>query len=191
MLCAVGDLVEDVVVWLSGAAGRRHRRRRPGLSPSRRKRGERRCALRLERHRRPASSARWEPTTLGERLTGSTRAAGVDVRIERGATGSRTGTSSCSSLPTASARCSPTGAPPSTWPSMDDRMARRRHVLHLPSYSLTAGCLARDCDRARGVEPKARQALLSVDASSIADARGVRPRRGYLDLSPTSSPPCS
>ena len=73
VLCALGDLVDDVVVWLGAPDRAGHRHARAGVPPARRERGERRRLRRPGRLRRRASSARSVTTSPGDRLVGRAR----------------------------------------------------------------------------------------------------------------------
>ena len=155
----------------SSSGSRGHRASAPTSTPGSFAVAEeaRRTSLRSAPRTAPrlASSARWETTRSGERLTAALSAAGVDVRIERGATGSRTGTVVVLVAPDGERTMLTDRGSALDLAVVDDRWLDDVDVLHLPSYSLTAGCLARTAiELAR--RAKARQALLSVDASSIA-----------------------
>ena len=81
--------------------------------------------------------------TLGERLTAALRAAGVDVRSSEAATGSRTGTMVVLVAPDGERTMLTDRGSALDLAIMDDRWLDDVDVLHLPSYSLTAGRLAR------------------------------------------------
>ena len=179
MLCAVGDLVEDVVVWLSGPPGvgtdvdARVFRRRGGSAANV-------AALCASNGTASRFVGQVGDDALGERLTAALSAAGVDVRIERGATGSRTGTVVVLVAPDGERTMLTDRGSALDLAVVDDRWLDDVDVLHLPSYSLAAGRLARTAiELAR--RAKARQALVSVDASSIATLEEFG-RARYLDL---------
>jgi sugar/nucleoside kinase (ribokinase family) len=179
VLCAVGDLVEDVVVWLAGP---------PGVGTD--------VSARVF-HRRGGSAANvaalcaanGTPSrfvgqvgddALGDRLIAELCAAGVDVRVERGSAGSRTGTVVVLVAPDGERTMLTDRGAALDLAVVDDSWLDGVDVLHLPSYSLTAGRLAETAiELAR--RAKARRALLSVDASSIATLEEFGCGR-FLDL---------
>lgn len=163
MLCAVGDLVEDVVVWLSASP-------RPATD----------TPVRIF-HRRGGSAAnvaafaaglsgkarfigRVGDDALGDRLVSDLTATGVDVRVQRSgrsgtivvlvdASGERT------MLPDRGAAGELT-AVPAGW-------LAGTTVVHIPAYSLTVEPIATACiDLARAA--RERGIPLSLDASSVA-----------------------
>ena len=166
MLCAIGDLVEDVVVWLSGPPGvgtdtaARVFRRRGGSAAN--------VAALCAANGTPSRFVgQVGDDALGERLIAELGAAGVDVRVERGSPGSRTGTVVVLVAPDGERTMLTDRGSALDLAVVDERWLDGVDVLHLPSYSLTAGRLADTAiDLAR--RAKARHALLSVDASSIA-----------------------
>ena len=163
MLCAVGDLVEDVVVWLSASP-------RPATD----------TPVRIF-HRRGGSAAnvaafaaglagkarfigRVGDDALGDRLVSDLTATGVDARVQRAgrsgtivvlvdASGERT------MLPDRGAATELT-AVPAGWLSGTS-------VLHVPAYSLTVEPIAAACI-ALARAARERGIPLSVDASSVA-----------------------
>ncbi len=163
MLCAVGDLVEDVVVWLSATP-------RPATD----------TPVRIF-HRRGGSAAnvaafaaglagtarfigRVGDDALGDRLVSDLTATGVDARVQRSG---RSGTivvlvdagGERTMLPDRGAATELTSVP-AAW-------LAGTTVLHVPAYSLTVEPIAAACvglaraARERGIP-------LSVDASSVA-----------------------
>ena len=166
MLCAVGDLVEDVVVWLSGPPGvgtdvdARVFRRRGGSAAN--------VAALCAGNGTPSRFVgQVGDDALGERLIAELGAAGVDVRVERGSAGSRTGTVVVLVAPDGERTMLTDRGAALDLAVVDDRWLDDVDVLHLPSYSLTAGRLA-DTAIELARRAKATHALLSVDASSIA-----------------------
>ena len=179
MLCAVGDLVEDVVVWLSGPPGvgtdveAQVFRRRGGSAANV-------AALCASNGTESRFVGQVGDDALGERLIASLRAAGVDVRVEQGGIGSRTGTVVVLVAPDGERTMLTDRGSALDLAVVDDRWLDDVDVLHLPSYSLTAGPLAQTAiELAR--RARAREALLSVDASSIATLEELGCGR-YLDL---------
>jgi len=182
VLCAVGDLVEDVVVWLSDVP------RRATDTP-----------VRIF-HRRGGSAAnvaafaaglahtarfigRVGDDALGDRLVADLMAAGVDARVQRAG---RTGTivvlvdqgGERTMLPDRGAATELATVPPSWLGGVT--------VLHLPAYSLTAEPIATACVEL-AMQARREQIALSVDASSVAvlEAFGVDRFRSLLrDLAP-------
>ncbi len=182
MLCAVGDLVDDVVVWLSDAP------RRATDTP-----------VRIF-HRRGGSAANVASSAagiagtarfvgrvgddgLGDRLVAELVAAGVDARVQRAG---RTGTivvlvdqsGERTMLPDRGAATELSRVPPSWLSGVT--------ALHLPAYSLTAEPIATACLELAAVA-RAEHIPLSVDASSVAvlEAFGVERFRSLLrELAP-------
>jgi sugar/nucleoside kinase (ribokinase family) len=182
VLCAAGDLVEDVVVWLSAAP------RRATDTP-----------VRIF-HRRGGSAAnvaafaagiagtsrfigRIGDDALGQRLVGELVAGGVDARVQRAG---RTGTivvlvdeaGERTMLPDRGAATELQPVPP---PWLDGVT-----VLHLPAYSLTVEPMATAC-RELAAQARMRGIPVSVDASSVAvlEAFGSDRFRSVLhDLAP-------
>jgi sugar/nucleoside kinase (ribokinase family) len=164
MLCAVGDLVEDVVVWLSDAP-------RPATdTPAR------------VFHRRGGSAAnvaafaaglapdgarfvgRVGDDAAGDRLVGSLVAAGVDAKVQRVG---RTGTivvlvdpSGERTMLTDRGSATALSVVPEAWLDGVD-------ILHLPAYSLVAEPIGATCV-ALARASHDRGAMVSVDASSVA-----------------------
>jgi sugar/nucleoside kinase (ribokinase family) len=163
MLCVVGDLVEDVVVWPSGPP-------RPGTdTPARifRRRGgsAANVAVWAVRAGVPARFiGRVGADPLGAQLVAQLERDGVDVRVQRqGYSGTiivlvdRTGERAM--LPDRGACVELAGVPPE-W-------LAGTGWLHLPAYSLTVEPLASTCIAL--VEQARREgAGVSVDASSVA-----------------------
>ena len=163
MLCAVGDLVEDIVVWLSGPPGEgtdvdaRVFRRRGGSAAN--------VAALCVANGTPARFVgHVGRDALGDRLLADLSATGVDVRAHRGG---RTGTiivlvaqGGERTMLTDRGDALELSPADSGW--LDDVT-----ILHLPAYSLTAGRLAAT---AAGLArtAKAGGVLVSVDASSTA-----------------------
>jgi sugar/nucleoside kinase (ribokinase family) len=163
MLCAVGDLVEDVVVWLTAAP-------RPATD----------TPVRVF-HRRGGSAAnvavfaaasrgaarfigRVGDDTAGDRLVGGLVAAGVDARVQRvGRTGTvvvLVDTAGERTMLTDRGTATDLSNVPDTW--LDGVT-----VLHLPAYSLTAEPIRTTCI-ALARAARQRGIVVSVDASSVA-----------------------
>jgi sugar/nucleoside kinase (ribokinase family) len=170
VLCAVGDLVEDVVVWLSAAP------RRATDTPVRifRRRGG--SAANVAAFAAGIAGAarfigRVGDDALGARLVGELAAVGVDARVQSlGRTGTIVvlvdGGGERTMLPDRGAATELTGVP-AAW--LDGVT-----VLHLPAYSLTAEPIATAC-RDLAAAARSRRVAVSVDASSVAvlEAFGV------------------
>jgi sugar/nucleoside kinase (ribokinase family) len=182
VLCAVGDLVEDVVVWLSDVP------RRGTDTPAR------------IFHRRGGSAAnvaafaagiagtsrfigRLGDDVLGDRLVSELLAAGVDARVQRAG---RTGTivvlvdqsGERTMLPDRGTATELTPVPESWLAGVT--------TLHLPAYSLTAEPVGATCRELAGLA-RSRDIPVSVDASSIAvlEAFGIGRFRALLrELAP-------
>ena len=177
MLCAIGDLLEDVVVWLSAP---------PRVATD--------TPVRVF-HRRGGSAAnvaafaagidgvgsrfigRVGDDAAGDRLVNGLLAAGVDARVQRVG---RTGTivvlvDTAGERTMLSDRGASTGlvGVPETW--LDDV-----DVLHLPAYSLTAEPIGSTC-MALAVTARQRGIAVSVDASSIAVLEAFGTSR-FLDV---------
>jgi sugar/nucleoside kinase (ribokinase family) len=177
VLCAVGDLVEDVVVWLSGPP-------RPATDTPvdifRRRGGS--AANVAAFAAGVAGAARFVgrvgDDALGAHLVAELEAAGVDARVQRAG---RTGTivvlvdpgGERTMLPDRGAATGLDGIPPSWLDGVT--------VLHLPAYSLTVEPMAGTCRALAGVA-RARGIALSVDASSVAvlEAFGLDRFRGVV-----------
>ena len=178
MLCAVGDLVEDVVVWLSSAPS-------PATD----------TPVRIF-HRRGGSAAnvaafaaglggasrfigRVGDDALGDRLVAELAGAGVDARVQRSG---RTGTivvlvdagGERTMLPDRGASVALRAVPQSWLAGVT--------VLHVPAYSLTAEPIASAC-RTLAAAARAQGVPLSVDASSVAvlEAFGVERFRALVE----------
>ena len=178
MLCAVGDLVEDVVVWLSAAP------RRATDTPVQifRRRGGSAATV-AAMAARIADAARFigrvGDDALGAQLVAELVTAGVDARVQ---SGGRTGTivvlvdgvGERTMLPDRGAATELAGVPPA-W--LDGA-----RVLHLPAYSLTAEPIATTC-RELVTEARSRRIAVSVDASSVAvlEAFGVARFRAVVE----------
>jgi sugar/nucleoside kinase (ribokinase family) len=177
MLCAVGDLVEDVVVWLSAP---------PRVATD--------TPVRVF-HRRGGSAAnvatfaagiegmgarfigRVGDDAAGDRLVNGLIAAGVDARVQRVG---RTGTivvlvDTAGERTMLTDRGSATGLAgiPEAW--LDGAS-----VLHLPAYSLTAEPIGSTC-LTLATTARRRGIAVSVDASSIAVLEAFGPGR-FLDV---------
>ncbi len=163
MLCAVGDLVEDIVVWLSGPPGEgtdtdaRVFRRRGGSAAN--------VAALCAANGTPARFVgQVGDDELGDRLLAVLAATGVEVRVHRGG---RTGTIVVLVAPGGERTMLTDRGDALELAAVDERWLDGVTVLHLPAYSLTAGRLAEtSVDVAR--RAKAAGALLSIDASSTA-----------------------
>jgi sugar/nucleoside kinase (ribokinase family) len=177
MLCAVGDLLEDVVVWLSAP---------PRVATD--------TPVRVF-HRRGGSAAnvaafaagidgagarfigRVGDDTAGDRLVNGLLAAGVDTRVQRVG---RTGTivvlvdtaGERTMLSDRGASTGLTGVPDAWLDGVD--------VLHLPAYSLTAEPIGGTC-LALASTARRRGIAVSVDASSVAVLESFGPAR-FLDV---------
>lgn len=183
MLCALGDLVEDIVVWLAGAPERGTDqaatvfRRRGGSAAN--------VAAFAAAVGAPARFVgRVGDDALGEALVADLRGSGVDVWVQRGG---RTGTVVVLVEPDGErtmladrAACTDLGPVHDAWLAGVD-------LLHLPAYSLTVEPIA---SSALAAAARVRRAggRITVDASSVAVLRafGVdRLRRLLSDLAPT------
>ncbi len=176
MLCAVGDLVEDVVVWLSGPPGEgtdvgvRVFRRRGGSAAN----VAALCAA-------TGTPARFVGNVgddgLGDRLLATLAGLGVDVRVTRGG---RTGTIVVLVAKDGERTMLTDRGAALDLDVVDDRWLDGITVLHLPAYSLTTGHLA---DAASELARRARDRgiVVSVDASSVAALEEYGPAR-FLDL---------
>ena len=163
MLCAVGDLVEDIVVWLAGAPGEgtdteaRVFRRRGGSAAN--------VAALCAASGTPARFVgHVGADDLGDRLLASLAASGVDVCVRRGG---RTGTIVVLVSPGGErTMLTDRGAARDLAPS-DAAWLDGVTVLHLPAYSLTEGALA-ETSAALAHRAKAAAMKVSIDASSVA-----------------------
>ena len=182
MLCAVGDLVEDIVVWLEGSPRRgtdttvRILRRRGGSAAN--------VAAFAALAGAPARFiGRIGDDELGARLADELASTGADVRVQRAG---RSGTivvlvepgGERTMLPDRSA-CTELDGVPADW--LDGVT-----VLHLPAYSLVVEPMATTVLELSRVA-RAAGAILSVDASSTAvlEVFGVAATGALLDrLSP-------
>ena len=177
MLCAVGDLLEDVVVWLSAP---------PRVATD--------TPVRVF-HRRGGSAAnvaafaagidgvasryigRVGDDAAGDRLVNGLLAAGVDARVQRVG---RTGTivvlvDTAGERTMLSDRGASTGLA-----GVPDAWLDGVSVLHLPAYSLTAEPIGTTCV-ALARAASQRGIAVSVDASSIAALEAFGPAR-FLDV---------
>jgi sugar/nucleoside kinase (ribokinase family) len=166
VLCAVGDLVEDVVVWLAGPPGvgtdvdARVFRRRGGSAAN--------VAALCAANGTPSRFVgQVGSDALGDRMIDDLRAAGVDVRVERGGDGSRTGTVVVLVAPDGERTMLTDRGAALDLDVVDDHWLDDVDVLHLPSYSLTMGRLAVTAVELARLARR-RRTMLSVDASSIA-----------------------
>jgi sugar/nucleoside kinase (ribokinase family) len=177
VLCAVGDLLEDVVVWLTGRprpatdTAARIFRRRGGSAAN--------VAAFAAGNGWPARFVgRVGDDDVGDRLVGELAATGVDVRVQRDG---RTGTIVVLVEPGGertmlSDRGAAVGLTAVDRSALDDVT-----VLHLPAYSLTADPIGAACV-ALAVEAHGRGIACSVDASSVAELErfGCRPFRALM-----------
>src|SRR3954454_10750882 len=178
VLCAVGDLVEDVVVWLSTPA------RRATDTP-----------VRIF-HRRGGSAAnvatfaagvagasrfigRIGDDALGDRLVAELTAAGVDARLQRAG---RSGTIVVLVDPTGERTMLPDRGAATELTTVPVSWLAGVTVLHLPAYSLTVEPIASACVELAAVA-RQRGIPLSVDASSVSvlDAFGVDRFRALVE----------
>jgi sugar/nucleoside kinase (ribokinase family) len=170
VLCVVGDVVEDVVVWLPG-------RPRPGTDTPVRvfhRRGGSAANVAVATARAGALArfiGRVGADAVGERLVAELVAAGVDARVQRaGRTGTIVvlvdGSGERTMLPDRAAATELRDVPGAWMDGVD--------LLHLPAYSLTVEPLASTA-LALADEARARGAVVTVDASSVAviEAFGV------------------
>lgn len=168
MLGSVGDLVEDIVVWLSGPPRRgtdtpcRVHRRRGGSAAN--------VAAIAARAGSPARFiGRIGADPLGDRLAADLAADGVDVRVQRGG---RTGSvvvlvepgGERTMLPDRAA-CTELAGVPAAW-------VEGLGVLHVPVYSLAVEPLASTAVLLAATARRAG-AVVSVDASSTAVLEGL------------------
>jgi sugar/nucleoside kinase (ribokinase family) len=178
VLCAVGDLVEDVVVWLSAPP------RRATDTP-----------VRIF-HRRGGSAAnvatfaagvagtsrfigRIGDDALGDRLVADLTAAGVDARLQR--TG-RSGTIVVLVDPNGERTMLPDRGAATELTTVPVSWLGGVTVLHVPAYSLTVEPIAAACVQLAAAA-RARGIPLSVDASSVSvlEAFGVDRFRALLE----------
>jgi len=170
VLCAVGDLVEDVVVWLSAPP------RRATDTP-----------VRIF-HRRGGSAAnvaafaaglagaarfigRVGDDAAGDRLVAELTAAGVDVRVQQAG---RSGTIVVLVDPAGERTMLPDRGAATELSAVPVSWLDGVTVLHLPAYSLTVEPIASACI-GLAAAARARNIPLSLDASSVAvlEAFGV------------------
>ena len=176
MLCAVGDLVEDIVVWLAGAPGEgTDTEARVFRSAAEARRMWPRSA------RRAALAARFVghvgADDLGDRLLATLSASGVDVCVRRGG---RTGTIVVLVAPGGErTMLTDRGAARDLAP-IDAAWLDGVAVLHLPAYSLTEGALA-ETSATLAHRARAAGVRVSIDASSVAELERYGAAR-FLDL---------
>jgi sugar/nucleoside kinase (ribokinase family) len=172
VLCSVGDLLEDVVVWLSGAP-------RPATDTAARifhRRGGSAANVAAFAARRgwPARFVgRVGDDEVGGRLVAELAAAGVDVRVQRGG---RTGTIVVLVEPGGERTMLSDRGAAVELTAIDHSALEGVTVLHLPAYSLTARPIGPAC-QALAAEAMRRGITLSVDASSVAALEGFGGRR--------------
>jgi sugar/nucleoside kinase (ribokinase family) len=162
MLCAVGDLAEDVVVWLSSAP-------RPATD----------TPVRIF-HRRGGSAAnvaafaaaaagsarfigRVGDDVLGDRLVAGLMASGVDVRVQRLG---RTGTVVVLVDPSGERTMLPDRGAATELTDVPVAWLDGVSVLHLPAYSLTVEPIGAACVEFAAAARR-RDIPISVDASSV------------------------
>ncbi len=140
MLCAVGDLVEDIVVWLSGPPGEGTD---VGVSVFRRRGGSAAnvAALCAETGTPARFIGNVGDDDLGDRLLATLAGLGVDVRVTRGG---RTGTIVVLVAKDGERTMLTDRGAALDLDAVDDRWLDGVNVLHLPAYSLTSGRLAHD-----------------------------------------------
>ena len=176
MLCAVGDLVEDVVVWLSGPpdegtdVGARVFRRRGGSAANV-------AALCAATGTPSRFVGQVGDDDLGDRLLGALAANGVELCVQRGG---RTGTIVVLVAPDGERTMLTDRGSATELAPADDRWLDGADVLHLPAYSLTVGPLAAT-SAALARSARAQRTLVSIDASSTALLSAFGPDR-FLDL---------
>lgn len=163
VLCAVGDLVEDIVVWLSGPPGvgtdvdATVFRRRGGSAANV-------AALAVANGTPARFVGQVGEDDLGARLIADLAIAGVEVRAPRGG---RTGSIVVLVSPGGErTMLTDRGAAVLLGPP-DDAWLGGVTVLHLPAYSLTVGRLAETAAHLAR-RARARGILVSIDASSVA-----------------------
>jgi sugar/nucleoside kinase (ribokinase family) len=166
VLCAVGDLVEDIVVWLAGPPGEgtdtdaQVFRRRGGSAAN--------VAALCATNGTPARFVgQVGADALGDRLLATLSASGVDVQVRRGG---RTGTIVVLVAPGGERTMLTDRGAALDLALIDTRWLDGVQVLHLPAYSLTDGALA-ETSAALAQRAKAAGATVSVDASSVAVLR--------------------
>jgi sugar/nucleoside kinase (ribokinase family) len=161
VLCALGDLVDDVVVTLSALPRRgtdtpaviRHRR---GGSAANVAAAAARCGVAARFLGAVGDDA------LGERLVADLRGCGVDVRVQRRG---RTGTIVVLVEPDGERTMLPDRGACTTLDHVPDEWLTDVDVLHVPAYSLVAEPLA---SAARSAWLRSAGGLRSIDASSVA-----------------------
>jgi sugar/nucleoside kinase (ribokinase family) len=172
VLCCVGDLLEDVVVWLSGPP-------RPATDTTARifhRRGgsAANVAMFAARGGWPARFVgRVGDDEIGDRLVADLAAAGVDVRVERAG---RTGTIVVLVEPGGERTMLSDRGAAEQLTASDHSVLDDVTVMHLPAYSLAATPIGPAC-LALSAEAIRRGVTLSVDASSVAVLEGFGGRR--------------
>jgi sugar/nucleoside kinase (ribokinase family) len=182
VLVCVGDLVEDIVVWLD----------RPMATGSDTPARIERCrggsaanvaAFAVAAGGRSRFIGAIGDDDTGRRVADELAAAGVDVRVQRhGRTGSIVvvvGADGERSFLTDRGACDSLTAVPEEWL---DAVT----WLHLPTYSLASGPIAAECDRLVDVARR-RSASISVDCSSTAVLTSYGIER-FVDLMRTMQP---
>ena len=179
MLAVVGDLLEDIVVRIATAAGARHRHAGTDRTTPRRQRSERRRLCRDDWRGACASSAASAPTSSVTGSSGSSRADGVDVRVQRRG---RTGSVVVLVGPDGERTMLPDRAAAIELVDVDPAWLDGVTWLHVPSYSLLSepiGAATRELID----ELRRRGGRLSVDVSSVAvvEQFGVERYTSLLD----------
>ncbi len=183
MLCAVGDLLEDVVVWLSDAP------RMATDTPARifRRRGGSAANVAVFAAGiagRARFVGRVGDDLLGDRLVSGLTATGVDARVQRVG---RTGTIVVLVDPAGERTMLADRGAATELTAVPAGWLGGVSVLHLPAYSLTSEPIASAC-LGLAVEAVQRGIPVSVDASSVAvlEAYGAdRFRRLLAALTPS------
>lgn len=163
MLCAVGDLVEDVVVWLGAAIWRGTDtactiyRRRGGSAANV-------AALAAQSGTPARFIGRVGDDPLGERLVAALTATGAEVLVQRSG---RSGTIVVLVEPDGERTMLPDRAACTELAEVPEGWVAGATVLHLPFYSLAVEPIGTTAAVLAGAARR-RGALVSVDASSVA-----------------------
>jgi sugar/nucleoside kinase (ribokinase family) len=164
VLCCVGDLAEDVVVWLPGPL--RFGTDTPGVRVERRRGGS---AANVAVFAAGAGTpsrfvGRVGTDPLGDRLVAELTAAGVEARLERAG---RTGSIVVLVTPDGERSMLPDRGGATDLGRIDPAALHGCSWVHLPAYSLLVDPIGTACERLVA-EAHRRGVRVSVDASSVA-----------------------
>jgi sugar/nucleoside kinase (ribokinase family) len=173
VLCCVGDLAEDVVVWLPGPL--RMGTDTPGVRVERRRGGSAaNVAVFAAGSGTPSRFAgRVGDDALGDRLVAELVEAGVDAAVQRGG---RTGSVVVLVAPDGERSMLPDRGGAVDLERLDPAVLDGCSWLHLPAYSLLVEPIGRACTEL-AAEAHRRGVRVSVDASSAALLERVGPAR--------------